>query len=463
MRGVRRTASLALVLALAAPVQLPAFAQDVGPPADAGAPPDVSGQPDVGAQPDAGAQKGDDAVSTAPPSGEPATINKTDAASAPTDEARPEEAPRVNAEKLGEKGMVGEASAAPAAGAPADAADGPPSGPSDGDDAVADAATGEPAAASGLAAGADAAVILAAADVDPHDRPDGLAAQLADWVRGTHDNGKRPYAVIDKLGARIYVFAHDGTLMGAAPVLVGLAHGDDSASGIGDKALAAISPDERTTPAGRFVARFGPAAGNKTVLWVDYADAISLHPVITTNPKEHRLKRIKSETAEDHRISFGCINVPASFYEKVVATSFRKRGGVVYILPDTRPVWEVFPAFAATMRPNAEAAPAGEAAADAAAQSPSPLGDDPQSAERLGVVPPGADALAVSPAENDPLATDPPAPAADPQPAAAAPPADDPDQPIATQVASQPAADGAKHSRHGGKHRAAHPATATPA
>ena len=445
MRGVRRTASLALVLALAAPVQLPAFAQDVSPPADVGAPPDVSGQADVGAQPDGGAQKGDDAVTTAPPPGAPATINKTEAASPPTDEARPDEAPRVSADKIGDKGLVGEAGAAPVAGAPADNS-------ADGDDAAPDVATGDPAAAGALAAGADAAVILAAADVDPHDRPDGLAAQLADWVRGTHDNGKRPFAVIDKLGARIYVFAHDGTLMGAAPVLVGLAHGDDSASGIGDKALAAISPDERTTPAGRFVARFGPAAGNKTVLWVDYADAISLHPVITTNPKEHRLKRIKSETPEDHRISFGCINVPATFYEKVVATSFRKRGGVVYILPDTRPVWEVFPAFAATMRPNAEAAPAGEAAADAAAQSTDPLG-----AGALVADPPRGDPLAVSPAETDPLATDPPAPVAD------APPADDPDQPVATQVATHPATDGAKHSRHGGKRRAAHPAAATPA
>ena len=111
------------------------------------------------------------------------------------------------------------------------------------------------------------------------------------------------------------------------------------------------------------MAGFGPASGGKTVIWVDYADAISLHPVVTTNPKEHRLTRIKSSTPEDHRISFGCINVPARFYEAVVLKAFAGGSAIVYILPDTRPLEDVFPAFAATMQASAVADYADQAAA----------------------------------------------------------------------------------------------------
>ena len=130
-----------------------------------------------------------------------------------------------------------------------------------------------------------------------------------------------------------------------APALIGITRGDDSAPGIGSRGLNKIPVEQRTTPAGRFIAKFGPAKGHPPVLWVDYTDAISLHPVVTANKRENRLQRIKSASAEDHRISFGCINVPASFYAKVVKPLFKARNssGVVYILPDTKSVAEVFP------------------------------------------------------------------------------------------------------------------------
>jgi hypothetical protein len=161
------------------------------------------------------------------------------------------------------------------------------------------------------------------------------------------DNHGRPFAIVDKAGAHIFVFRADGRLRGAAPVLVGFTRGDDTEAGVGDRALSAIRPDQRTTPAGRFVARFGRAKGERKVLWVDYADAISLHPVVTTNPKEHRLRRIRSLAPEDHRISYGCINVPARFYREVVLRAFADGSGVVYILPDTKSLEEVFPGLAA--------------------------------------------------------------------------------------------------------------------
>jgi hypothetical protein len=127
--------------------------------------------------------------------------------------------------------------------------------------------------------------------------------------------------------------------------LLGSTTGDESSPGVGDRELSEISPEERTTPAGRFVATFGWARGRERVLWVDYATAISLHPVVTGNRKQQRLKRLKSQTPDDNRITYGCINVPRRFYTKVVQPLFKDSTGIVYILPDTKPLTEVFLAF----------------------------------------------------------------------------------------------------------------------
>ena len=205
------------------------------------------------------------------------------------------------------------------------------------------------------------------ADPQPVGPPAGTAAQLAQWVAATGDNGGQPFVIVDKLAADVFVFAPDGSLQGSAPVLVGQTPGDDSATGVGDRDLSAISPEERTTPAGRFVASFGPASGRRTVLWVDYATAISLHPVIVTNPQEHRLERLRSPLAEDRRITYGCINVPTAFYQDVVLTAFAGGSGVVYILPETKPLQDVLPAFAIVA--NASATASGRDAADAPRQA----------------------------------------------------------------------------------------------
>jgi len=184
------------------------------------------------------------------------------------------------------------------------------------------------------------------------------ATQMADWVIASGDNRGLPFVIIDKVAAKVLVFGADGRLRGATPALLGLGRGDDSVPGIGERQMSTIRPDERTTPAGRFMAGFGPAKGKRNVLWVDYATAISLHPVVTTNRKEQRLKRLQSPSAEDNRITYGCINVPTAFYEKVVRRTLRGKNGVVYILPETKVLDELFPAFRVQAR--ASVAPIGD-------------------------------------------------------------------------------------------------------
>lgn len=171
------------------------------------------------------------------------------------------------------------------------------------------------------------------------------ARHLADWVVDSGDNQRLPFAIVDKIDARVYVFGADGRLRGAAAALLGLARGDDSAPGIGKRPLSRIPPDERTTPAGRFMASMDRDEHGKAILWVDYHDGIALHAVITTNPKERRLQRLATPTTLDNRISWGCINVPAKFFADVVRPAFTGTYSIVYVLPDTKPVSEVFASY----------------------------------------------------------------------------------------------------------------------
>jgi hypothetical protein len=173
----------------------------------------------------------------------------------------------------------------------------------------------------------------------------GAVKQVADWVTDSGDNHGLPFVIIHKPEARVFVFDENGHLKGTASVLVGLVPGDDSVSGIGTMPLSAINPEMRTTPAGRFVSTLGHDLGKLDVLWVDYPDAISLHRVINTNPAERRLERIVSPAPLDHRISYGCINVPAKFFDTVVDPTFKDTKGIVYILPEVKSLQDVFPGY----------------------------------------------------------------------------------------------------------------------
>ncbi|MBP1749841.1 MAG: hypothetical protein H6Q52_2380 [Deltaproteobacteria bacterium] len=165
---------------------------------------------------------------------------------------------------------------------------------------------------------------------------------MADWVVDSGDNGGTPFVIIDKVDARVFVFGADGRLRGAAPALLGLAKGDDTIPGIGNRKLSSIRPEERTTPAGRFVASLGHNFKGKDVLWVDYSDALSLHRVIPVKP---RLASLDTPTPLDNRMSFGCINVPAKFYDTVVKPVFTGTRGIVYILPEVRSKKEIFASY----------------------------------------------------------------------------------------------------------------------
>lgn len=168
------------------------------------------------------------------------------------------------------------------------------------------------------------------------------AREVADWVVASGDNLELPFLIIDKIHARVFAFTADGAPRGSTPILVGLARGDTSRPGIGDRRLADIPPADRTTPAGRFLAALGNDLGPQDILWVDYANGISLHRVVRGNIADRRLQRLTSPTSSDNRITYGCINVPAAYFDSVIRPLLKRSNGMVYILPEVRPLRDVF-------------------------------------------------------------------------------------------------------------------------
>ena len=189
-----------------------------------------------------------------------------------------------------------------------------------------------------------AAAVLAdarVADFDGH-TASADARLVADWIARSQDNRRLPFAILDKRDARVFVFDAGARLIDSSPVLLGAAPGDDSVVGIGKRPIAQVRPEERTTPAGRFVSQPGRNASGEDVVWVDYDAAVSMHRVRPVDPKERRLERLASNDPTQRRISYGCINVPVAFFDGVVKPVLGTQRAVVYVLPETQPVGATF-------------------------------------------------------------------------------------------------------------------------
>jgi len=201
-----------------------------------------------------------------------------------------------------------------------------------------------PASSSGVAAPRVSAGSDSASDSRAADRSaiSASSREVADWALASGDAKGLPFLIVDKQAATLHVFDAGGRPMGSSPVLLGLARGDDSVPGIGERPMSQIRPHERTTTAGRFLGERGVNIHGEDIVWVDYDAAISLHRVRPSNPKERRLERLRTPTIDDNRISYGCINVPVAFYERVVDPAFAEGHAIVYVLPETRSAREAF-------------------------------------------------------------------------------------------------------------------------
>lgn len=174
------------------------------------------------------------------------------------------------------------------------------------------------------------------------ERPSADARRVAQWIVGSGDNKGLPFAIVDKKDARLFIFEPGGRIIGATPALLGLAPGDRSLPGVGDRDPSLLKPFERTTPAGRFESEPGRNHTGEAIVWFDYDAALAIHRLRPGKAHAARVKRLASQTPGDRRASLGCVVVPAAFYESVVGPTLGRERGVVYVLPETLPADEVF-------------------------------------------------------------------------------------------------------------------------
>lgn len=202
-----------------------------------------------------------------------------------------------------------------------------------------------------LAAGSTAGIALAAL-AQPGEgfskefiaaRPSSQARALVEWALRARDANGRPFAVVDKNAARIYVFHADGRLAGHSPALLGATRGDHTVPGVGLRAQTGdVRPDERTTPAGRFEAVPGENAKGEHVVWVDYDSAFAIHRLRPGFSYGPRASRLAAGTPDTMRVSWGCVVVPVAFYRGVVERVLGKVRSVVYVLPESKTLQAVF-------------------------------------------------------------------------------------------------------------------------
>lgn len=170
------------------------------------------------------------------------------------------------------------------------------------------------------------------------------AADVGDFahqVLHSGNAGGRAFAVVDKSAGRIWVFDSQGRPVADGPALVGQARGDRSPADIGTRPLSRIRPHEKVTAAGRYVTEPGRNLQDEDIVWLDYDSALSMHRVRQV-PGERRPQRLQTANTHDKRISFGCINLVPEFYDAHIDPLFARQSGVVYVLPETLPMHQVF-------------------------------------------------------------------------------------------------------------------------
>lgn len=179
------------------------------------------------------------------------------------------------------------------------------------------------------------ALLTLAAVAQAAPEPSREVASAWRWVLDHADHRARPFAIVDKREARLHVFDARGRLVGATPVLLGLTPGDRAVvTDMGDRPVASLAPDERTTPAGRFESEPGVNDRGEAIVWIDYDAALAIHRLRPAPARERRPARLASDDPAQRRISYGCVVVPVAFYERVVAPTLGRTRGVVYVLPE---------------------------------------------------------------------------------------------------------------------------------
>lgn len=143
------------------------------------------------------------------------------------------------------------------------------------------------------------------------------------------------FMVADKPNGMLHIFKEDGSHALSDATLYGKDKGDVL------DAVSSLEGGPKITPAGKFTMKESPAdyAGGTSLILMeskDYTGYIAVHAADTSTPSENRLGRLASATAEDNRISYGCINTKHdTFINEIKPNISKLDGGMMFILPES--------------------------------------------------------------------------------------------------------------------------------
>jgi len=163
-------------------------------------------------------------------------------------------------------------------------------------------------------------------------------------------NGKS-FFIADKPNGMIHAFAANGSYMASAPSLYGKAAGDVLTEGRNEaNRTEDVTDSGKVTPAGTFKLEAGKGSytGGYVLYLVDPKTGVgvgankagggaivAVHSVYNGTASENREGRLDTDTANDNKISFGCINTAEEFFVDNVRPNIESfDGGMVFVMPD---------------------------------------------------------------------------------------------------------------------------------
>lgn len=181
--------------------------------------------------------------------------------------------------------------------------------------------------------------------------PDAAKAKMSTLAQGVYESmapvaaktGKG-FIIADKPNGMLHVFNVDGSVLAQEPAL----YGKEKADVLGK--VSSLEGGAKVTPAGTFTMQYETdteyAGGHRFSLAETSMDGgvIAIHAAWFGDAKEKRAERLKSATAEDNRISYGCINTTHDlFLNKLMPRADEFNDGLVFVLPDaTEKTGEMF-------------------------------------------------------------------------------------------------------------------------
>jgi len=152
------------------------------------------------------------------------------------------------------------------------------------------------------------------------------------------ENINDSYLIIDKPSATMFVFNNSKELVATFPVLLGQTKGESPNTADSDSDVAINA----TTPAGKYkMGEMGITDINKNDSILYHGRIISLLgggglAMHVTYPLElqKRTRALNTPTAEDNRMSWGCINISPENFDKFIRPYFAKGDQIIFITSD---------------------------------------------------------------------------------------------------------------------------------